>query len=244
MLWRCQEKTIIGFQSGLKQAMGLSAQRLTGQTRGLRISGDRIIRRDGMVLNVALGHPMEYCSGHLRSRALEPEQDKQETTEEVRPQPRLLRWLFDNRISMRLYVLRAGLISLLPSLVLVSVLATTGLITQETTPSFEGSAVGLFVMIVIIGPPIETLLMALVLRILSFITKRRIPLAVMSACLWACLHSIAAPAWGLGVIWPFFVFSCSYLTWRERAWWRAILVTSCVHAFQNVVPSLAAIANQ
>ncbi|UCC98370.1 MAG: hypothetical protein JSW66_00470 [Phycisphaerales bacterium] len=175
---------------------------------------------------------------------MEPEQETQETTREAKPQPRLLRWLFDNRISMRLYVLRTGLISLLPSLALVFILATSGIITEETTPSFEGSAVGLFVMIVIVGPPVETVLMGLVLRILSFITKRRIALAAMSACIWACLHSIAAPAWGLGVIWPFFVFSCSYLVWRERAWWRAIWVTSCVHAFQNVVPAMAAIANQ
>jgi hypothetical protein len=175
---------------------------------------------------------------------LEPEQETQETTGETKPQPWLLRWLFDNRILMRRYVLRTGLISLLPSLALVYILATTGIITEETTPSFEGSAVGLFVTIVIVGPPIETLLMGLVLRILSFITKRRIPLAAMSACVWACLHSIAAPAWGLGVIWPFFVFSCAYLAWRERAWWRAILVTSCVHAFQNVLPAIAAIANQ
>lgn len=197
-----------------------------------------------MVLNVAFVQRMGYCTEHLRSRALEPEQDRQETTSDTQPQPRLLRWLFDNRISMRLYVLRTGLISLLPSLALVTILAASGVVTEETTPSFEGPAVGLFVMIVIVGPPVETLLMGLVLRILSFITKRRIPLAAISACVWAGLHSIAAPAWGLGVIWPFFVFSCSYLAWRERAWWRAILVTSCVHAFQNVLPAFAAIANQ
>jgi hypothetical protein len=86
--------------------------------------------------------------------------------------------------------------------------------------------------------------MGLVLRILSLITKRSIRLAAMSAFVWACLHSIAAPAWGLGVIWPFFVFSCSYLAWRQRAWWRAVLVTSCVHAFQNLLPAIMLVASQ
>jgi len=175
---------------------------------------------------------------------LEPEQDTTETTEIIKPQPWLLRWLFDTRISMRRYVLRTGLISLLPSLVLTFILALSGVITEETGPAFEGSPLELTVLIVIVGPPLETLLMALGLRILSFITRRRIPLAVMSAFVWACLHSIAAPAWGLGVIWPFFVFSCSYLAWRQRGWWRAILVTSCVHAFQNVLPAIALVANQ
>ncbi|OHB74127.1 MAG: hypothetical protein A2Z25_19805 [Planctomycetes bacterium RBG_16_55_9] len=102
----------------------------------------------------------------------------------------------------------------------------------------------MIVLIVVVGPPIETLLMGPVLHILSFVTKRSIPLAAMSAFVWACLHSIAAPAWGLGVIWPFFVFSCSYLAWRRRGWWRAIFVTSCVHAFQNLLPAIATVATQ
>jgi len=142
------------------------------------------------------------------------------------------------------YVLRAGLVSLLPSLVITFILALSGVITEETGPTFEGSPLELIVLIVIVGPPIETLLMGLVLRILSLITKRSIRLAAMSAFVWACLHSIAAPAWGLGVIWPFFVFSCAYLAWRQRAWWRAILVTSCIHAFQNLLPAIMLVASQ
>ena len=184
---------------------------------------------------------------------MEPEQDTTKTpetaeltepAEPVKQQMWLLRWLFDTRVSMLRYVLRAGLISFLPSLAITFLLALAGVLTEETGPTFEGPPLVLIVLIVFVGPPLETLLMGLVLRILSLITKRSIPLAAMSAFVWACLHSIAAPAWGLGVIWPFFVFSCSYLAWRQRAWWRAILVTSCVHAFQNVLPGIAAVATQ
>ena len=184
---------------------------------------------------------------------MEPEQDTTkmpetaELTEPAEPvkQPMwLLRWLFDTRISMPRYILRAGLVSFLPSLALTFILAAGGILTEETGPTFECSPLILIVMIVLVGPPIETLLMGLVLRILSLITKRSIPLATMSAFVWACLHSIAAPAWGLGVIWPFFVFSCSYLAWRQRAWWRAVLVTSCVHAFQNLLPAIVLVASQ
>ena len=170
---------------------------------------------------------------------MEPEQN---TTIEEKRQPRLISLLFDNQIPMWKYVLRAGFISLVPSLFFVLLLGFTGVISEETAPEFKGSGIGLFVTLVIIGPPLETLLMAGLLWILSFITKRQIGLAVISAFVWAGLHSMVAPTWGLGVIWPFFVFSCSYLAWRRRSWWRAILVTSCVHAFQNLLPSIAAIA--
>jgi hypothetical protein len=170
---------------------------------------------------------------------LEPEQD---TIIEEKRQPRLLSLLFDNQISMWKYILRTGLISLVPSLVIAMILGLSGIVTEETGPEFEGPAIVLFVGLVIVSPPLETLIMAGVLWLLSFITKRQVVLAIISAFVWAGMHSLIAPAWGLVVIWPFFVFSCSYLNWRQRSLWRAILVTSCVHVFQNILPSIAAIA--
>ena len=177
---------------------------------------------------------------------MEPELDA-ERQEMPDPEIRrgwLLSWLFDNEISMFDYVLRAGLISFLPSVMIAVILAASGIMTEQSSPTFEGNPLFLLPMIVLIGPPIETLLMVPILWILSFLTKREVPLAAMSACVWAGLHSLLAPAWGLGVIWPFFVFSCAYLTWRKRAFWRAILVTSCVHSLQNLLPGIIAVATQ
>jgi len=142
------------------------------------------------------------------------------------------------------YVLRTGLISLVPSLIIAMILGLTGVVTEEMGPEFKGPAIGLLIGLVIISPLLETLLMGGGLWILSFITKRPVRLAVISAFIWAVVHSLIAPAWGLVVIWPFFVFSCSYLGWRRHSWWRAILITSCVHAFQNILPAIAAIATQ
>jgi hypothetical protein len=163
-------------------------------------------------------------------------------TVETKRQNRLFSLLFDNQISMWKYILRTGLISLVPSLIIALILGLTGVITEDTGPEFQGPALGLLIGLVVISPPLETLLMGGGIWILSFITKRQVRLAVMSAFVWAGVHSLIAPAWGLGVIWPFFVFSCSYLSWRRRSLWRAILVTSCVHAFQNILPSIAVIA--
>jgi hypothetical protein len=170
---------------------------------------------------------------------MEPEQD---TIVEQKKKSKLLSLLFDNQISMWKYILRTGLISLVPSLVIVLILGLTGIITEESGPEFKGPVLGLLIGMVVISPPIETLLMGGGLWILSFITKRQVRLAVFSAFVWAGVHSLIAPAWGLGVVWPFFVFSCSYLSWRKRSWWHAILVTSCVHAFQNILPTIATIA--
>ena len=169
---------------------------------------------------------------------MEPEQDM---TGQEKHQQWVLRLLFDNRTSMGKYIVRTGLISLVPSMMIAIILAAAGILTKEMAPPFKAPALELFVLGVIVGPPVETLIMGGVLWVLSLVTKRKVPLAVMSALVWAGAHSTSAPAWGLGVLWPFFVFSCSYLAWRQRAWWRAIFVTSCVHTFQNLLPVIVVI---
>jgi membrane protease YdiL (CAAX protease family) len=169
---------------------------------------------------------------------------QQETIIGEKKQPRLFSLLFDNKISTWIYILRTGLISLVPSIIIALILGLSGAITENTGPEFEGSALSLLITLVIIGPLLETLLLGGGLWILSFITKRQVLLAVISAFIWAIMHSLIAPAWGLVVMWPFFVFSCSYLAWRKRSWWHAILVTSCVHAFQNILPTIVAISIQ
>jgi membrane protease YdiL (CAAX protease family) len=176
---------------------------------------------------------------------LEQQQETiQETMIEEEKQSRLFSLLFNNQISIWKYILLIGLISLVPSIIISAILGLSGAITEETAPQFEGSALSLLITLVIIGPLLETLLMGGGLWILSFITKRKVLLAVISAFIWAVMHSLCAIAWGLVVMWPFFVFSCSYLNWRKRSWWHAILVTSCVHAFQNILPTIAAISIQ
>jgi len=102
---------------------------------------------------------------------------EQKTIVEEKKQPWLFSLLFDNQISIWKYILRAGLISLVPSLIIAIILGLSGVITEETGPEFEGSALGLFITLVIIGPLLETLLMGGGLWILSFITKRQVLLA-------------------------------------------------------------------
>jgi hypothetical protein len=159
------------------------------------------------------------------------------TDENQQQQPRRS-FLFDTSISMRRYVLRMGLISVLPSAAIGMALAAAGAVNEQAAPSFEGPRLLVLAFVWFIGPASETLLMSFILWLLSFFTKRIVLLAVISALIWAALHSLAVPVWGLVVFWPFFIFSCSYLAWRQKAWWRAVWVSCCVHMFQNFIPGI------
>ena len=116
-----------------------------------------------------------------------------EKTIEEKKQSRLLCLLFDNQIPMWKYILRTGLISLVPSIIIALILGLSGIITEDTSPEFKGSVLALVVSLVIICPILETLLMGGGLWVLSFITKRRIRLAVISAFVWAVLTHLLHP---------------------------------------------------
>ncbi len=157
---------------------------------------------------------------------------------------RLLTVLFNIRVPIWLYILRAGLISLVPSLVVAFALAWVGLANEQTLPQFdkEVGAAFLFVGTVIVSPVLETLVLPLGLWLFSFVTRRPVLQALGSCVLWAILHSLWAPAWGLGVIWPWFVFSCAYLAWRRKSRWHALGAACGVHMFQNFFPGIAMVA--
>ena len=150
---------------------------------------------------------------------------------------------FDTDTSIPRYVLRMGLVSLIPSLLISMILSLTGIISEENMPKFEGPALAVLVGIILVSPLVETLLMSLVLKILSLVVRKPLLLAGLSALVWAGLHSLATPVWGLGVVWPFFVFSCAYLAWRRKSWCHAVGVTCLIHMFQNVIPGLAVLAS-
>jgi len=65
------------------------------------------------------------------------EHEQRMTDENQQQQPRRP-FLFDTSTSMRRYVLRMGLISVIPSLAIGIALGVAGLVNEETSPSFEG----------------------------------------------------------------------------------------------------------
>ncbi len=152
----------------------------------------------------------------------------------------VLSLLFDTQGPVWKYIVRAGLIGLVPSVLVAFLLAGAGLVNQETMPQFnqDPGRLLLFVSVVVVSPVVETLLLGFGLWLLSFVIRNTLQRALGSCVLWAVLHSLSAPLWGLVVIWPFFVFSCAYLAWRRRSWWYAMGVASGVHMFQNLLPGI------
>ena len=145
-------------------------------------------------------------------------------------------------LPMRKYIFRMAIISLIPSILLSAILAFSGIADENNTPNIGrvnfGTPVLVFSLLVIISPICETLLLSFGIWIFSFFIKHKVVIAILSALLWAALHSLLFPVWGLIVLWPFFVFSCGYITWRRKSWLKAIWVAFCIHVIQNLLPGI------
>ena len=148
-------------------------------------------------------------------------------------------FLTDEPVPMKKYIFLMAIISLIPSIMLGTLVTMSGLFDQ-VGPNLETDmpVLEIVIGIMIISPIIETLMMSFLFFLLSFFVKSKLKLAIISAILWAGLHSLFSPGWGLIVWWPFFVFSCAYLTWRNNSWLKAIWVTTCIHFLQNLIPSI------
>lgn len=108
-------------------------------------------------------------------------------------------------------------------------------------PDFPAGAMALFAL-VIFAPLVETLIMGIVLvGLLRVVSPSKAVL--LSAFGWGVAHSLAAPAWGLVVWWPFLIFSALFVAWRRRGFALAVLIVTAVHGLHNLLPALLVATN-
>ncbi|MBT6145495.1 MAG: hypothetical protein HOH74_08705 [Gemmatimonadetes bacterium] len=154
--------------------------------------------------------------------------------------------LLDRSVHPVHYALRAWPVAMVPTLAI----ATTASIIAQLAGAdylfdesqwgdlFEMSSGMLLLQIVVVAPVLETLLMAPILALLVRILPRRRYAVILSAALWAVLHSLSAPIWGVCIFWTFIVFSTAFLVWREVSLWHALGVTAAIHALNNGLAGL------
>jgi len=134
------------------------------------------------------------------------------------------------------YVWKAALIAFIPSLLIGKVV---DLALPDYTPSFNEPVVSELFGALLFSPWTETLFMWPILWILKKFIRNQLTVAISSAVVWAILHSLGAPAWGLGVAWPFFIFSLCFLAWEKKSIGKAIVVTALLHTCQNLLAEIA-----
>jgi membrane protease YdiL (CAAX protease family) len=139
-------------------------------------------------------------------------------------------FLFRPEGSTLAYILKGWALVLIPSLLL-------SFTVSQAVPGAEGpelpiSGPVMIALIALIGPFLETLIMAAVLLVLQRFVGFG-PAVVLSSIGWGLAHSWGAPTWGLVAWWPFLIFSTAFLVWRERSVWTAILLVTAIHVLQN-----------
>jgi len=160
------------------------------------------------------------------------------------PHLRLLpRFIGDTGHPRALYILKAWLLTLLPSLALALLVGMVliAIYGEPRAPEFPHQGLLLAFMLVFFAPVVETLIMVPPLLLLNRLLGPA-PAAILSAAGWAVAHSLQEPAWGLVIWWPFLVFSSILLVWREKSLATGMLIVIAIHAMQNAVPGLLLLA--
>ena len=123
----------------------------------------------------------------------------------------------------------------IPSLALAALAGW--LLPNAASPDLPVGGLYPFLLVVVISPLLETLIMALVIEI-GLLALPPLAVVILSSIGWGVAHSLAAPAWGLVIWWPFLIFSTLYVTWRGQGRAKAIGIVASVHMLNNLVPAL------
>ncbi|MEO6582062.1 MAG: CPBP family glutamic-type intramembrane protease [Sphingomicrobium sp.] len=129
----------------------------------------------------------------------------------------------------------AWLVVFVPTLALGAIVSAV--MPPSALPTFPAASWYVSLLIVVIGPVIETLIMGGALILLSRFLSPTAAVLV-SAAGWGIAHSTAAPGWGLVIWWPFVIFSTLFVTWRKRSTMAAIAMAASAHAMHNLLPAL------
>jgi len=87
---------------------------------------------------------------------------------------------------------------------------------------------------VLLVPFLETLVQGLMIRGLQMLLRSPHVMSIITALIWAGLHSLVAPAWGIGTFFPFFVFSMSFIAWSEKKFIHGIWIATSIHGLINL----------
>ena len=153
-------------------------------------------------------------------------------------EPARRRWWFTARPGrFPEYCLVAWHLALIPSILLVvlayAVFSGAGADVSALQKPARDIAQRNVWMTVLVAPLIETLALALGIKLLGLVTKRREAIAITSALAWGALHASFYPMWFFGTAWSFYVFSRGYLAWQPVSYKHALGAAAVPHALVN-----------
>lgn len=157
----------------------------------------------------------------------------------MRTSERVERFLFRPRRPLWRFCLVAAPLALAPSLfisaLLILGLKLAGVDTLRLLPSFDPQLTWYWLArLVLMGPIVETMVLAAGIWILQRFLKRPMRVAVVSAVLWGVAHGLDGPIRALGTGWSFFVFSAAYISWRQHSRTSAYLAAGIPHSLANL----------
>lgn len=126
---------------------------------------------------------------------------------------------------------------MVPSLLLVSIAhgvhyLATGRLPVSGRPNLELTVVE-FVGLSLFAPVVETLLLAITLKLVLKITSRPGVASTIAAVVWGLLHGAVSAVWFFGTVWSFFVFAWSFQEWRKVSFRHAFVAAAVPHSLIN-----------
>ncbi len=142
-----------------------------------------------------------------------------------------MKYLMDTKQPELMYVLKAFLTASIIALCLAAVIIYIFPNAKSSAQEFD--ALTTFLLLVLFGTIVETLIMIPIFAVIKLFTKHIVKMAFVSALIWAGIHSFSPSVWGVVTFSSFFIYSLAFLNWDSISRKKAIYITFGIHALKN-----------
>jgi hypothetical protein len=140
-------------------------------------------------------------------------------------------FLLNTNQSKYIYIFQAFLLAICVALPITYIVDLVFPLSER--PEFEITMID-FISIVVFSPLLETFLMVFVFFVIKKFTRKFSFICLTSSLLWAFLHSLLIPVWGLVTFFSFLIFSIAFQVWDKVSRKDAYIVVFSIHALVNL----------
>jgi hypothetical protein len=117
----------------------------------------------------------------------------------------------------------------------ISAISVSLLFPTESPAKFDLNLLNIFIIFVVLGPLIESILVITSVLLFSLFIKNKLLISILSGLILAILHGVGEIALSIIVFFPFVLYAFSYQIWHVKNANKAFWLISLSHAIHNAI---------
>jgi len=120
-------------------------------------------------------------------------------------------------------------------LVCISAISVSLIFPAESPAKFDLNLLNIFIIFVVLGPLIESILVIISVLLFSLFIKNKLLISILCGLILAILHGVGEMALSIIIFFPFVLYAFAYQIWQGKDGNKAFWLITLSHAIHNSI---------